>query len=81
VLWDVRVDPAHRRQGVATALFAAAERWAVARGCTTLRVETQDVNLAACRLYTGCGCTLARSTPGAYPMLPHETQLLFEKRL
>jgi hypothetical protein len=57
------------------------ERWARARACTLLRVETQDVNPAACRLYERCGCTLVRSTPGAYRALPHETQLIWEKRL
>ena len=81
VLWDLRVDPQYRRKGVATALFAAAERWAGERSCTLLRVETQDANPAACRLYERCGCTLVRSTPDAYPALPHETQLIWERRL
>ena len=81
VLWDLRVDAEHRRRGIGTALFGAAERWARARACTLLRVETQDVNPAACALYERCGCTLVRSTPGAYAMLPHETQLIWEKLL
>jgi GNAT superfamily N-acetyltransferase len=81
VLWDIRVEEQHRGRGIATALFEAAERWARAHGCTRLRVETQDVNPAACRLYERCGCSLVRSTPGAYPELPHETQLIWEKRL
>jgi ribosomal protein S18 acetylase RimI-like enzyme len=81
VLWDLRVDPHHRRRGVATSLFAAAERWAGDRWCTLLRVETQDVNPAACRLYERCGCQLVRVRPGAYPTLPHETQLIWEKHI
>jgi len=32
-IWDLRVAPEERRRGVASALFAAVERWAVARGC------------------------------------------------
>jgi GNAT superfamily N-acetyltransferase len=81
VLWDIRIDAHHRRRGIATALFREAERWARARACTLLRVETQDVNPAACQLYERCGCTLVRAKPGAYPALPHETQLIWEKRL
>ena len=81
VLWDLRVDPPHRRRGIATALFAATEGWALRRECTLLRIETQDVNPAACRLYERCGCTLVRSTPGAYTALPHETLLIWENRL
>jgi GNAT superfamily N-acetyltransferase len=81
VLWDIRVDAQHRRSGIATALFRAAEHWARARACTLLRVETQDVNPGACQQYERCGCTLVRATPGAYPALPHETQLIWEKRL
>jgi|SRR5436190_9271500 len=81
VLWDLRVDEHHRRRGVATALIGAAEHWARARACTLLRVETQDVNPAACALYERCGCRLVRSNRGAYPSLPHETQLIWEKRI
>jgi GNAT superfamily N-acetyltransferase len=81
VLWDIRVDPPYRRRGVGTALFEAAGHWARARGCRTLRVETQDNNAAACRLYERCGCMLARVRPGAYPMLPAETQLIWELAL
>jgi len=49
VLWDIRVHPDHRRHGVGQALFLAAETWARARGCRQLKVETQNINLPACR--------------------------------
>jgi GNAT superfamily N-acetyltransferase len=38
-----------RGLGIGAALFRAAERWAVARGARWLKVETQNVNVAACR--------------------------------
>ena len=34
VLWDIRVSLGHRRKGVGSALFRAAEAWARARRCS-----------------------------------------------
>ncbi|HEX2187374.1 MAG TPA: GNAT family N-acetyltransferase, partial [Longimicrobiaceae bacterium] len=58
VLWDVRVAPESRGRGIGAALFHAAEAWARARGCRRLWVETQNVNVAACRFYARQGCAL-----------------------
>lgn len=81
VLWDIRVHPSHRRRGVGSALFRAAEEWALARGCRELKVETQNNNVAACRFYARQGCVLRAVNPGAYASLPDEVQLLFSKEL
>jgi ribosomal protein S18 acetylase RimI-like enzyme len=81
VLWDLRVRPDARRRGVGSALFRAAERWAAARGCARLTVETQNVNAAACRFYERQGCILAGADRFAYPELPGEIQLIWQKRL
>jgi len=40
LLWDLRVAPESRGQGVGTALFQAAESWAASRGVRWLKVET-----------------------------------------
>jgi GNAT superfamily N-acetyltransferase len=40
VLWDIRVSPGSRAQGVGFALFRAVEAWAAARGCRQLKIET-----------------------------------------
>lgn len=77
VLWDLRVAPAHRGQGVGAALFAAAEAWAAARGCRQLAVETQNTNVAACRFYAAHGCELGAVHRFAYPELPDEVQLVW----
>ena len=77
VLWDLRVAPDARRTGVGRALFAAAATWARSRGARELKVETQDLNVAACRFYAAQGCALARVDPSAYPDLPGEVQLLW----
>ena len=81
MLWDLRVAPGARRTGVGSALFRAAEAWSVARGVRTLKVETQNINVPACRFYAGQGCTLGAIDRFAYPALPHETQLLWYKEL
>ena len=81
VLWDLRVAADARRTGVGAALFRAAEGWALARGVRTLKVETQNINVPACRFYAGQGCTLGAINRFAYPALPHETQLLWYKEL
>src|SRR5438093_3521521 len=40
LLWDIRVAPEMRGQGIGGALFRAAEAWATARRCRRLTVET-----------------------------------------
>jgi len=42
VLWDLRVQPEYRRRGVGAALFRAVEHWTTSKGCTEIRVETQN---------------------------------------
>jgi GNAT superfamily N-acetyltransferase len=81
VLWDLRVDPPYRRRGVGAALFAAAEAWARAAGCAALKIETQNVNVAACLFYARTGCILRAAHPGVYPDFPDEVQLLWYKDL
>ena len=81
LLWDIRVAPYARRQGIGTALLEAVERRAGERGAGNLRVETQDINVPACRFYHAHGFRLERARPGAYPTLPNEVQLLWRKPL
>ena len=81
VLWDLRVAPAARGQGVGAALFREAEQWAIGRGASWLRAETQNVNVPACRFYASQGCTLGALHRFAYASLPDEVQLLWYKQL
>jgi GNAT superfamily N-acetyltransferase len=81
VLWDIRVLPRERVRGIGSALFLAAEDWAGARGCRWLKIETQNVNVPACRFYQKMGCTLGAIDRFAYPGLPAEVQLLWWKAL
>lgn len=81
VLWDIRVLPSARGQGVGAALFRAAEAWARARGCRQLKIETQNINVPACRFYAHMGCELGSIHRFAYPELPDEVQLLWYRDL
>ena len=81
VLWDLRVAPDARRSGTGAALFRASEVWARQRGCTALEVETQQINVPACRFYTAMGCTLAAVDRNAYADLPDEVQLIWHRQL
>jgi GNAT superfamily N-acetyltransferase len=80
-LWDLRIAPSARGTGVGAALFAAAQAWAAARGCRQMVVETQNVNVPACRFYRRQGCVLGAIHRFAYPTLPDEAQLLWYRDL
>lgn len=55
VMHAFAVDPAFRRQGYARAMLAFAERYARKQGCTVLRLDTNERNLGARRLYESVG--------------------------
>ncbi len=79
VLWDIRVHPGHRRSGIGSALFSEAAKWSRERNCKYLRVETQDVNVPACRFYVRQGCVLGEINRFAYsePHVAHEIMLIW----
>jgi ribosomal protein S18 acetylase RimI-like enzyme len=55
---DIRVEPGFRKQGIGRALVEQAIIWARGKGMPGIRLETQDVNVPACRLYERCGFKL-----------------------
>ncbi|MDP4199986.1 MAG: GNAT family N-acetyltransferase [Bacteroidota bacterium] len=81
VMWDIRVDPGYRRRGVGSTLFVEALNWSLTHGCREIKVETQDINVAACNFYQRMGCRLRSVHPGAYPTLPDEIQFLWYREL
>lgn len=80
-LWDIRVRPEARSSGIGTMLFRGVEGWARARGCRTLKVETQNINVPACHFYRRMGCRLGAIDRRAYADLPDEVQLIWVKEL
>jgi GNAT superfamily N-acetyltransferase len=76
VLWDLRVRPQARGTGIP--LFRHAAGWARARGCRQLKIETQNVNVPACRFYQRMGAQLGeirRFGYAAVPAVAHEIML------
>jgi len=55
---DLAVDRAHRGKGVGTILMDAAVEWGKENGLRGVSVETQDLNLHACRFYLKYGFKL-----------------------
>jgi len=81
VIWDIRIHPDFRHKGIGSQLFAEAIKWATARGCKEIKIETQNINVPACKFYARMGCELRVVRPGAYPTLPEEIQFLWYREL
>ena len=80
VLWDLRVQPQARGQGVGRSLFAQAVAWSKARGCAQMKIETQNTNVRACRFYAAQGARLGDMRRFAYraePSIAQEVQLIW----
>jgi len=76
-LWDLRVAPEYRGQKIGQRLFSRAVDWAKARNCRQLKVETQNINVPACRFYARQGCELGAINRFAYPPELNEIQLIW----
>ncbi len=80
VLWDMRVHPDVRGRGIGTRLFHHAADWARSQGYGQLGLETQSVNVPACRFYAKQGCALGAIHRYGYagvPAVAHEAMLLW----
>lgn len=70
---DIAVEPAYRGQGVGRALMGRAIEWAKANGFPGLMLETQNNNVAGCRLYASCGFELRGFDTHLYKALDPST--------
>lgn len=80
VLWDLRVHPKRRGRGIGEKLFKHSMAWARQRGCEQMKIETQNINIKACRFYARMGCELGAIHRRAYnstPELRREAMLLW----
>ncbi len=80
VLWDIRVRPERRRSGIGGALLAEVVKWARQHDCTQLKIETQNINVPACRFYVRQGCRLGEIDRYAYwrdPRVADEVMLIW----
>ncbi|EID56017.1 GNAT family N-acetyltransferase [Saccharomonospora xinjiangensis] len=74
VVEDIAVDVAHRGTGAARALMDAAIEWAREAGLSGLRLETQSINVAACRFYRRYGFVLGGHDRFLYRALDPSTR-------
>jgi GNAT superfamily N-acetyltransferase len=81
VLWDIRVHPDAQHKGIGSQLFAESIKWATARGYSEIEIETQNINVPACKFYMRMSCELRDAHPDAYPTHPEETQFLWYREL
>jgi streptothricin acetyltransferase len=80
VLWDLRVHPKRWGKGIGRLLFQRSLEWARARGFRQIKIETQNINVNACRFYASMGCELGAIHRRAYhgsPELAQEAMLLW----
>jgi GNAT superfamily N-acetyltransferase len=75
-LWDLRVHPDYRNQGIGHNLFTRALTWSSERSCRRIKIETQNINVPACRFYARRDCELAGIDGYAYETID-EIQLLW----
>ena len=84
VLWDIRVDDKYKHQGIGQKLFDQAKKVAIADGYKKMIIESQNINVAACRFYRKQGAVIAKIDTNAYcsePGLENEVQLIWTLEL
>ena len=81
VLHTLVVDPAYSRRGYGRAFVAFYEQEARRRGCTVLRMDTNERNLAARRLYASLGYTEPGKIPCNFNGLEQVILVYLEKKL
>jgi GNAT superfamily N-acetyltransferase len=88
VLWDIRVAPGYKRHGIGKALFDASVQWCREQGFKMLKIETQNVNVPACRFYASQGARLGAihrfayaDAAWSYPDVRDEVMLLWYYKL
>lgn len=80
-LVDIRVNAGSRGCGIGRLLFAYVARSCREFGCRELLIETQDVNVSACRFYQAMGCSVHSITEQAYGPDLDEARIIWRLEL
>jgi len=70
VLWDIRVAPQNRGKGIGGSLIEAAITWSKRHKCRMLKVETQNINVPACRFLRQTWIHIGRDQPVCVHRIP-----------
>lgn len=81
VMLDVRVSPQHRGRGIGRLIVERAMALSTRQNCSELRVETQDVNVGACRFYSAMGFRLLSVDEQGYGPEVSEAKLIWSRKL
>ena len=73
---DLAVEPRFRKLGIGRALIMCGVEWAQKKGFFGVMLETQDINVSACRLYQRCGFELGGFDRNVYKALNPSTDEL-----
>ena len=66
VLWDIRVSDTYKHQGIGQKLFDLAVDWSRSNGFKQMKIECQNNNVPACKLYHKQGAILRTIDEYAY---------------
>jgi GNAT superfamily N-acetyltransferase len=77
VLGDIRVHPDFQRCGIGMQLMESVTGWALTQGAKLLKVETQNINVPACRFYQRAGARLGGIQRHHYQEFPDEVMLVW----
>lgn len=77
LLWDIRVAPDYRGQGIGRQLFEACKALAQDLSCRRLKIESQNNNPKACKFYADQGAHLSSINKHIYKDYPDEIQMIW----
>lgn len=66
----IQVDKQFRRHGIGRQLMEQAKRWALERGLPGVMLETQSINVRACKFYERCGFVIGGFDQYVYQGIP-----------
>ncbi len=81
VLHTLAVDPELRGKGYGTRFVDFYEKYALERGCPYLRMDTNEINAVARRMYARLGYTEADIVPCVFNGIPDVNLVCLEKTL
>lgn len=72
---DLDIDSEYRRSGIGTKLMDSATAWCREQNFTGVTLETQDINLQACRFYTKYGFELSGINTKKFALSKYENEI------